>query len=114
MPGFSFSMSGDSSMAEAISKSQMVRDILKTYPDLPIRSVIGALARQGVKVGPPLVYTVKSQMKAKKRRQVRQKVARVVSGNGPLDPIVAIKKVKDLAVEVGGMPKLQQLLDVLS
>jgi len=71
--------------------------------------------KKGHDAKPALVYYVKARLKAKKRRQTRQKVASVVSSsNGSLDPVAVIVKVKGLAAEVGGMAKLKELAEVLS
>jgi hypothetical protein len=102
-------------MAKAeVNKSQMVRDLLAQNPMMAVKDVVATMAAKGHKITANLVYFLRGKEKAKKRRAARQKAAKVVSSNGPLDPIVAIMKVKDLAAEVGGMPKLKELLDVLS
>ena len=60
--------------------------------------------------------TLKSYCLYSKRRQLRRKVAETIqSANGvSLSPIEVIRKVNGLAAEVGGLKKLQQLVEVLS
>ena len=96
------------------SMSQHIRDELTENPALTAPEIIEALAAKGLYAKKALVYYVKARFKAKRRRQTRQKVAQVVSGNGALDPLAVIVKVKGLAGEVGGMGKLKKLVEALS
>jgi hypothetical protein len=102
---------------EKVSVSQHIRDVLSEDPDLKAPEIISTLAKQGVTAKPALVYYVKARFRRKKRRQGRQKVAKVMSGgssNGSLDAVAVIVKVKGLATEVGGMRKLKELVEALS
>jgi hypothetical protein len=88
-------------------------------PAMPTKDIRAALAAQGVRVRLGLIYVIKSEMKRKKRRQLRRKVASVTRGvgGGPdgaaLSPVELIRRVRGLASEVGGFDKLRELVDVL-
>jgi hypothetical protein len=97
-----------------VSMSQRIRDVLADNPDLTGPEIISTLAAKGFRAKPALVYYVKAHVRAKKRRQTRQKVEKVVSSNGSLDPLAVIVKVKGLAAEVGGIKKLKELVEALS
>jgi hypothetical protein len=97
------------------SVSQHIRDVLSENPDMTGPEIISALDRQGIEAKKNLVYYVKARFKAKKRRQGRKNVAKVMGGgNGSMDAISVIRKVKGLAAEVGGMSKLKELVEALS
>jgi arginine repressor len=105
---------------EAPNKTQAVRVLLKQTPKATVEEVISTLAAKGIEVKKGLVYLVKSSMKSKKRRQKREKVATDMvtatsssSGSG-IDPLTAIKQIKGLAAELGGMKKLRALVEALS
>jgi hypothetical protein len=99
-----------------ISMSQHIRDVLSENPNLSGKEIVSALAAKGLKAKPALVYYVKARFKAKTRRgRQRKAVANVMSGsNGAMDPVALISKTKALAAEVGGMPKLKELVEALS
>jgi hypothetical protein len=99
---------------QEVSMSQHIRDVLSENPSMTGPEIIAALAKRGVTAKPALVYYVKARFRARKRRQTRQTVANVVSSNGSLDPLRVIIKVKGLALEVGGMSKLKELVEALS
>jgi hypothetical protein len=114
-PGLFVFHSPETTMAKAkTNKSQMVRDMLTENPQMPVKDIVSTMAAKGQKVTPNLVYFLRMKAKAKKRRQVRQKVAKVVSSNGSLDAVTVIVKVKGLAAEVGGMGKLKELVEALA
>jgi hypothetical protein len=97
---------------EKTSKSAAVRALLTENPDMPAKELIAALASEGLRVKPGLIYLVRSEMRRKQRRQVRRSVAKV-AGNGPSDPVDLIRRIRGLASEVGGYGKLRELVDVL-
>jgi hypothetical protein len=97
---------------KGLNKAQAIRDLLAQNGDMGVKDVISAMAKNGMKVRPNQVYFIKSRMRAKKRRQVRQAVGKVVS-NAALDPLATIRKVKALASEVGGLGKLKALVEAL-
>ena len=64
----------------AVNKSQSIRDYLKDHPGASNKEVADALTKQGIKLSPDYVSTVKGQMKAKKgKRKRRRKAAEVIS-----------------------------------
>lgn len=99
---------------KSATKADRIREILAVEPHTPTKEVVDALATKGVKVSANHVYLIKSKMKMKRRRQVRAKVAAVTQRNGTPNPAQAVKKVKLLALELGGLKNLKQLVDVLS
>ena len=72
--------------AKTVNKSQAVRDYLKEHPGTANKDVAEALSKQGIKMLPDYVATVKGNMKAKKgkrkRRQQAAEVSSVKSGVG--------------------------------
>lgn len=104
--------------ADGVNRSQAIRDVYKAKPDVSVKEVIETLAGKGIRVKPGLVYMIKGRLSTRKRgrrkgQKSAQKVAKVtaVSTNG--DVLGTIKKVKALASEVGGLKKLQALVEVL-
>ena len=98
-------------MAKKGSKSQAIRDLLTANPKMKIAQVVEELKGKGITVNKNLAYLVKSKMKAKRRRQVKRRVAKVMSSNR--DPVATILKVKALAHEVGGLSQLKALVEAL-
>ena len=98
---------------DGVNRSQAVREVLASNPTLTANEVIAALAKKGIRVKQNLVYFVKGKMKGRKgrRRKMQEAVAAV---SGPTDALSVIRKVKTLAVEVGGIKKLKALVEVLS
>src|SRR5947209_8457145 len=90
-----------------VNKSQAIRDVLSQNFKTPTNEVISTLAAKGINVSDGLVYIVKGKMRAKRRRQVKEKVATVVGTASNGDALSTIRKVKGLAVDVGGMKKLK-------
>jgi hypothetical protein len=95
------------------SKADAIREILKTDPRTPTKVVLDQLAGKGMKVSANHVYLIKSKMKQKKRRQIRENAAAVVRMNGTPNPAMAVRNVKTLALQLGGLRNLKQLVDVL-
>jgi hypothetical protein len=93
------------------NKSQAIREILSQNLKTPVKEVISSLSARGMRVRPSLVYAIKTQMKHRKRKQLRQKVAKV-SPNG--NPVQLIRAVKSLAVQAGGMAQLKELVEALN
>ena len=98
-----------------VNRSQELRNYLSENPKASAKETIQALASRGVRVNSGLFYAVKGKMHLRKRRQLRRKVAQTIQApNGAsLSPIEVIRRVKGLAAEVGGLKKLQQLVEVL-
>jgi hypothetical protein len=96
---------------EKVNKSAMVREILERDPKTPVKEIVKTITDQGVKIAPSMVYYIKSMMKRAKRRQVRQQVAK---STGNANTVALVRRVKDIAHEVGGMQKLRELVEILA
>ncbi len=100
---------------ESVNKSAAGRELLKQNPKMPVKEIIATLAEKGIEVKPGIVYFTKGRMKKGKRKD-RAK-SEVSTGDGRTaksDPVVVIRKVKNLASEVGGMSKLKALVEALA
>ncbi len=102
------------------NKSESIRQLLRKNPDISANDAIAELKKGGTDVGGNLFYFVKGKMLGKKgrRRKVRRQVASAMAANGApstshSDVIATIKKVIGLATEVGGLKKLQALVEAL-
>jgi hypothetical protein len=95
-----------------INKSEVIRELLKQNPQLPVREVVMTLGEKGVKVQPSLVYFIKSKMKRANRLQVRHSFTKTTGKPG--SPVELIVKVRNLATEVGGYDQLKQLVEILA
>jgi hypothetical protein len=93
------------------NKSQMIRDLLKENPKMPVSEVVAKLAEKKLKVTPNLVYYIRLKMGAKRRRKIRRKFA-AITGNG--DAVTLIRQVKELADDAGGLAKLRQLVEAIA
>jgi hypothetical protein len=93
-----------------VNKSQAVRDYLKDHPGVANKQVAEALTKQGIKITPDYVATVKGNMKAKKgkrkRRQKAAEVAAVKTGVG----IAEIKAAFALLKHCGGIAEAREAL----
>jgi len=74
------------------------------------------LAGKGISVTEGLVYVTKGKMKGKRirRRKIRTMMAKVAATTTNGDPLATVLKVKGLASEIGGMKKLEALVDALA
>jgi hypothetical protein len=107
--------------AGEVNKSEEIRKLLKADPKVAASDAVETLAKSGIKVNPNLFYFVKGKMQGRKgrRREMRRKVASVMSNGGAAatpaksDVVGTIKKVKGLAAEVGGLRKLAELVAAL-
>jgi hypothetical protein len=95
----------------SVNKSEEIRQILSQNLKTPVKEVISTLSAKGIKVRASLVYAIKTKMKHRKRKQLRQNVAKV-SPNG--NPVQLIRAVKSLAVQAGGMRNLKELVEALN
>ena len=100
------------------SRSAAIREVLTQSPKIKAKEVVDLLGAKGVKVNTGLVYMVKGSMRSKagRRRRKAARVAKVtrVAGSGlAADPVALIKKVRELAGEVGGLKNLKELVVVL-
>jgi hypothetical protein len=110
-----------------VSKSQAVRDYLKSKPKAMPVDVSEALKKKGLDVAPSLVSQVKYQMKpegakstaapkaprkkksAAKAKTAKAKSAKLRKGLTAND----LLKVKELADQLGGQHKLQEAIQIL-
>jgi hypothetical protein len=102
--------------ANGVSKSEEIRRELRANPKMKPKEIVAALAEKGIEVTDALVYFVKGKMKGRRarKRKAGRRVAAVAQTAPSLDPVSAILKVKALAAEVGGMKKLQALVEALT
>jgi hypothetical protein len=109
--------------AKKVNKSQLVRDLLKSNPDMKPKEVVEVLAKDGHKITANLGYFLKGKAagkKAKKKRIVKAAAAAAAGGtiidNGFVggDTLSLIKDVKALAQRAGGYGKLKELVDALA
>ena len=98
------------------SRSQAIREFLTQNPKATAKEVVEQLGQKGVKVQAGLVYMVKGSMKSKagRKRRSEARVAGVVGNGKVADPVALIRKVKDLAIEAGGIRRLKELVVVLA
>ena len=110
---------------EKVSKSSLIREILKDAPGMEPKDVVAKLAEQGHNISVNLVYGIKGGMKETKRRKkkiAKAAMAAVVkpSSNGQATPavkadaITIIRDVRALAQKAGGFVKLKELVDALA
>jgi hypothetical protein len=95
----------------SVNKSEEIRAILSQNLKTPMKEVITSLAARDIKVRPSLVYAIKTKMKKRKRKQLRQKVAKVSPNGNPVQLIIAVK---NLAAQAGGMGNLKELVEALN
>jgi hypothetical protein len=107
-------------MPDVPNKSQAVRAFLSENPKATVEEVINTFAAKGINVKKGVVYFVKNQLKSKKRRQAKEKVAQEMTQTAAASPssdgdvLKTIKLIKSLAAELGGMKKLKALVDALT
>lgn len=96
------------------TKSAAIRELLGQNPNMPVKEIVTALAAKGMKATPNLVYFIKAQTKARKRRAKR--LAAMANGQraGVANPAELVLQVRRLAGQAGGMKNLKQLVDVLA
>ena len=113
--------------AGEVNKSQAIRDLLKEQPDIKANDAVSALGAKGVTIKTSLFYIVKGKVaggKSRRRKNKRKAVQMMTSpANGEASPTTAVKstsdalatirKIKGLAVEVGGLRSLKALVDAL-
>ena len=114
-------MARKSSKPGEVNKAAEMRELLKQNPDITASEAIATLAKRGIKVIPTTYYFAKGRMlgkkaRRKKARRMVENVAATMSSNGPAktsDVVATILKVKHLAAEVGGLKKLNSLIEAL-
>jgi len=97
------------------SKADAIRGYLSSHPKAKTREVVEALAAQGTQVSANHVYLIKSKGKAKARKARRDRVVAVAASRpGIKDYADAVKQVKVLAHQLGGIGSLKALVDALA
>ena len=83
-----------------INKSEEIRQVLESNPQMTVKEIVSSLGEKGIKVQPNLVYFIKGKIKGRRgrRKKVRQMVANVAA-TGNSDPVATILKVKRWAVD---------------
>jgi hypothetical protein len=99
---------------QPVTKSQAIRDMLSQNPNAKASEIVKLLAEQGVKVNATLVYLVRSTGRRKKARRRRHQAVEVSRAAGVSDPVKLVLKVRELALEGGGIKSLQRLVDALA
>jgi uncharacterized protein YneF (UPF0154 family) len=97
-----------------VSKSQAVRDYLKEHPKAKMREIADALAAKGIKIQHSQIYSVMYKVNGQKRKARRAAAMEVSRSTGAVDPVRLVLKVRDLAVEAGGIRKLKELVDAIA
>jgi hypothetical protein len=99
---------------DGVNKSEEIRKLLSTNPNMSVKDIREALAAKGIKVADNLIYFIKGKVKGRtgRRKKAQKMVASVKAVNG--DPVATILKIKHFASELGGMKKLKALVDALS
>ena len=102
--------------ANGVNKSEEVRQLLKTNPEMKAKEVVSTLAGKGITITESLVYFIKGKLHSKKARKQRTAtmVAHIAETTGTPDALATILKIKRLAAEVGGIKKLKALVEALS
>jgi hypothetical protein len=101
-----------------VNKSEEIRQLLKSNPDMSTKEGVAALNEKGIEVSDNLFYFVKGQIYGKKgrKKKAQKMVANVATSTSTTktDALATILKVKGLANEVGGLKKLKALIDALN
>lgn len=99
---------------KSINKSQAIRDVFAESPSADTQTVIARVAERGVKVTPTMVYFVRSKLNQARRKERRDRVAESSRQTSASDPVEVVRRVKELAREVGGIEHLKRLVDLLA
>jgi hypothetical protein len=99
-----------------VNKSEAIREVLRSNPDMPVKEVVATLAAKGTSVAPNLVYLVKGKVKGAKhqRMKTKRRATKAAFSAGNRDAVATILKVKSFANEVGGLGALRAIVDALS
>lgn len=131
-------------------KSDAVREMLASHPDMTAGEIAEALSRKGITISTQLVYNLRTKPGKKRRKsgaakdlaagivtmnEMRgtrraksapefmaqrppygpgQAAAEAYAESRPESVLGTIKRVKALAADVGGLPKLRSLVEALS
>ena len=98
-----------------VNKSEEIRKLLRANPKIKAREIKESLAQKNIEVASALIYFVKGRLHGRKGRRRRLKTAsNAAAAHGSGDVLAMIRKVKDLAMDLGGMKKLKALVDALN
>src|SRR5262245_29066372 len=109
--------------SDGVNRSAAIRDLLKEKPDIRAGDAIVDLAAKGITISDHLFYKVKGMLagRKKRRRKAHRKAMGVVVAAGAAhasvvksDALATIRKVKAVALEVGGLRTLKGIVDALS
>jgi hypothetical protein len=100
---------------DGVNKSEEIRQLLKSNPGMKAKEVIAALKEKGIDATEGLVYFIKGKTQGRKSRKQRAQslATEVAATTGKSDVVATIRKVQELAAELGGLKKLKALLEVL-
>ena len=108
-----------------VNKTQAVRDYLKTHPDAKNGEIAAALTKNGVKVSPNYVATIKSKVnKSRPAKKAAKPRKTPVAGAVAAEPettakagaTVSLEHVKAVALTIktlGGSTRLNELLGLI-
>ena len=101
-----------------VNKSDEIRQLLKANPEIGAKEAIAALGAKGIKISDNLYYFVKGHIKGTKgnKKKAQQVIAKVAEATSvPMsDALSTIRKVKAVAIDVGGLKKLKALVEALT
>ncbi len=103
-----------------VNKSEAIRELLKEQPAIKGKDAVAALGEKGIKISTGLFFLVKGKVagrKSRKKRNTRNAIAVATTSSGSRgksDALAVIRKVKDVAAEVGGLRALLGLVEALS
>jgi len=99
---------------DSVNKSQFIRDVLASNPQADFASVKAKGEEQGLKIAGSLYYMVKSKAGKARRRAKREKAVAASGTMNARSPVEVVRRVKELASDVGGLKNLMQLVSLLS
>ncbi len=102
--------------AGKVNKSQAIRDYCEANPTVGPKETAAALTKQGIKVSPAMVSTVKTQAKKKKgkRGRPRKKAAAAAKPTSDKIALSSLLAAKKMAEQLGGIEKAQTALAALA
>jgi hypothetical protein len=99
---------------KAVNKSAAIREMLAQHPQATTKEIVSMLGETGIKVQPSLVYLIKSKERKMRRKQKRQLVKETSQRTGTSNPVELVLRVKNLAMDAGGINNLKLLVDALA
>jgi hypothetical protein len=95
-------------------RSAAIREALASNPKATSKEIVALLGERGLKASPTLVYYVRNRQKLANRKQMRARVAEASRKTATVNPVDVVRRVKELAREVGGVGNLKKLVDLLA